>query len=752
MQADYMNIGIKRSQQGIALISVLLTMVVVLILAFTFSFVALSERRATASSSVVDTTVQIADAVSERARLEIMASFDTSDYSTGNFLIKLKEQLETGVVTFPELEGVTQASIENVDSGWKIHEVFLDETQQAGWIDVAATAKAPRGTQTVIRTVGFGVPPIFELALLSETTNCMYCHMQVNGDVGSLEFLRPGFGLEGEFGHGSGAGSTIEGNLYAAKNITSDNTNLNDDRAVKLINGAEVKGQVEVNSASPKLPSDIDRDGDVDWPAIERESARVNSKGSLTVASASDGSGVVGVPLGGSVSNDATRLTGFNEIYDGNLILVGTEDNPINLQDSVFIEGDVVIEGYVTGTGTIYAGRNVYVSGDLKTLNPPDKPGQGACSNVAPSEADAADKCAKLNILAQKDTLNLGARGSVIIGDYTEYGADGKHMPWSQRQSSDYFRRQFGFGLSNSGVTESYDKAYDLSTGDELLLTAQGAYTNVDGEVIGSSCGGRVVCRRGKVNFERSRSADDAYNYSFRPGMVTGSGAFKPWLSDEQYRDLLGTESFEYNTWRWDVPNYDGHSETEKQALLKADLRRSLELNTPTGGLVIPDASLDKILAGETKDIIDANGRKIGEFDETPAPGSGSMRVVISEEVVWETQVNRIDAFLYANQRIAGKTSMQAMSVQGGLIAKKIGVLVPGRRLKFSSYQNAIDPETDCSSSTDYYVEGSEKCSFTINYDYRVRNGGWGFDILNAEIGKTLSWRLAETKAERVSW
>ncbi|MCA9835687.1 MAG: pilus assembly PilX N-terminal domain-containing protein [Trueperaceae bacterium] len=64
----------------------------------------------------------------------------------------------------------------------------------------------------------------------------------------------------------------------------------------------------------------------------------------------------------GSVELSAKSTNGV----DGNLVLKGTAANPILLQDDVYVNGDVVISGYVSGTGRIIARGNVYVVGDIK--------------------------------------------------------------------------------------------------------------------------------------------------------------------------------------------------------------------------------------------------------------------------------------------------------------------------------------------------------------------------------------------------
>lgn len=56
------------------------------------------------------------------------------------------------------------------------------------------------------------------------------------------------------------------------------------------------------------------------------------------------------------------------------LVLIGTWSTPININGPVIIPGDVVIKGWVEGQGTIYAGRNTHLVGEVKYKNKPTWP------------------------------------------------------------------------------------------------------------------------------------------------------------------------------------------------------------------------------------------------------------------------------------------------------------------------------------------------------------------------------------------
>jgi len=56
------------------------------------------------------------------------------------------------------------------------------------------------------------------------------------------------------------------------------------------------------------------------------------------------------------------------------LVLIGTDSNPITISGPVVIPTDVIIKGVVKGRGTIYAGRNVHVIGEVTYKAPPSWP------------------------------------------------------------------------------------------------------------------------------------------------------------------------------------------------------------------------------------------------------------------------------------------------------------------------------------------------------------------------------------------
>ncbi|MEW6096391.1 MAG: hypothetical protein AB1567_07695 [bacterium] len=126
---------------------------------------------------------------------------------------------------------------------------------------------------------------------------------------------------------------------------------------------------------------------------------------------------------------------GDDETEENNVVLVGSSLQPIRLNGPVYIERDVIIKGTVTGQGTIYAGRNVYIAGNITYANPPlNEQGQPcyypqtANENGVPSDAEIQ---AWYDRNVDADVLAIAAAESIIAGDYPDNrSSDGDPYWW----------------------------------------------------------------------------------------------------------------------------------------------------------------------------------------------------------------------------------------------------------------------------------------------------------------------------------
>ncbi len=99
-------------------------------------------------------------------------------------------------------------------------------------------------------------------------------------------------------------------------------------------------------------------------------------------------------------SGNRSSITGS---HDGNLILIGTPDDPIVITDDIAVNGDVIIQGVVKGTGQIFAKGNVYVTGDITYAD-------GTDANGNRTFGKAAD--------GTRNLFSIAAGKNIMVGDY----------------------------------------------------------------------------------------------------------------------------------------------------------------------------------------------------------------------------------------------------------------------------------------------------------------------------------------------
>ncbi|MFN7016705.1 MAG: hypothetical protein ACK4P5_06000, partial [Fimbriimonadales bacterium] len=142
-----------------------------------------------------------------------------------------------------------------------------------------------------------------------------------------------------------------------------------------------------------------------------------------------------------------------NGVINGSIALIGYKNRPIRIHGPITVTQDVVIRGYVEGQGTIYAGRNVHIVGDIIYKNPPDFRGSVLDSVIALNE--------------RKDALGLAARGSVMMGNTKRFGD-----PYPLRYMTPPFTR--GRYDENGNWIPPFDARQTDSTGRMRYQSAYG--------------------------------------------------------------------------------------------------------------------------------------------------------------------------------------------------------------------------------------------------------------------------------------
>lgn len=160
-----------------------------------------------------------------------------------------------------------------------------------------------------------------------------------------------------------------------------------------------------------------------------------------------------GVPEG-SVYSGTTLPTASNTAkdslssgtYNGNLILVGTQYDPIVIDSKVAVNGDLVISGPVKGRGQLLVRGNVYITGDVTYADASGEFGQDEAGNE--------------NLLA------IVAGGNMMMGDYlsirgVNYSTQNtaKFPDWSQ-YSIDARTKNKSASKTINGKTETLNYGY----------------------------------------------------------------------------------------------------------------------------------------------------------------------------------------------------------------------------------------------------------------------------------------------------
>jgi len=142
-----------------------------------------------------------------------------------------------------------------------------------------------------------------------------------------------------------------------------------------------------------------------------------------------------------------------NGVINGSVALIGYQNRPIRIHGPITVTQDVVIRGYIEGQGTIYAGRNVHIVGDIIYKNPPDFRGSVLDTVLSTNE--------------RKDALGLAARGSIMMGNTRRFGD-----PYPLRYMTPPFTR--GRYDENGNWIPPFDARQTDSTGRMRYQSAYG--------------------------------------------------------------------------------------------------------------------------------------------------------------------------------------------------------------------------------------------------------------------------------------
>lgn len=372
-----------------------------------------------------------------------------------------------------------------------------------------------------------------------------------------------------------------------------------------------------------------------------------------------------GVPHGGlyadaalpTSSNSALSSLTSDGYYDGNLILVGTDDDPIRIQKTVAVNGDVVIKGRVEGAGQLLVRGNTYVIGDVTYK---DAPGEFGVNEAGGENAFA-----------------LVSGGSVLLGDYTTirgvnhstYNND-KYPKWSQYSIHTRDKNRSNT-VSRFGITETLKWGYF----DE--------WSTDPGEEVPGKPGQQFSFTQSELQVFNNLELDKA-------------------VADPTYTPRFYglRESQPDNVWVYD--SNDEHSVRYSENGVK---KLSDFIVEEGYSLDILDRAAFHYLNPQSNWLSEDQLRQFWYDDEMSRPGSG--------------RDFQFDGLLYSNNSIFNIVRSSArhnsntkgkMTIRGGVVSADLGVFVPGGLNllydpRVERFLNVADTETVMLARTAFFFE-----------------------------------------------
>lgn len=308
----------------------------------------------------------------------------------------------------------------------------------------------------------------FNFALLANNINCIMCHAQIdnvqryfNEDVrrfGTYDKVRVG-ALESLQIRPTKAGTQVAGTLYSRGPILDHHGNLISNLASTTLKSVDFNASGRITQQGdgsviqtdmvpapnnqtvganlyPNYPTDPSQQVDGFMPSSfppvipdPNENRRVDPEEFATMLEQSNGQIEGGfkqfVAHGSSMSGSGLPTSdGFATVgnhVNGNLVLHGTQANPIRISGRVAVDGDVVITGYVVGDGEIIASGNTFVVGPVLYADALDQNGKRVYGRSTEG---------RMNRLA------LGAAGNIVVGDFEQ------RAPWLGSNALGFTERQ----------------------------------------------------------------------------------------------------------------------------------------------------------------------------------------------------------------------------------------------------------------------------------------------------------------------
>lgn len=351
--------------------------------------------------------------------------------------------------------------------------VIKDETNDTATISITNTATAIHGgiTRKVREVVEYYYAPapivggadgsVFDNIFFIDNIGLFSgVNADFNGDVYANKDLDLQYSSLKVNGDRYSGGDILDKHTYKSDDWSSYGTQDNANRARPALNTDYVRSNTNTyweqgyNDEVASYELATIKEMPFIGPLSEYQAYAIANNGTV-----SDSSKTVSAVWGDGAGENA----GIGTNDTGCLILVGTEANPINISGIVVATGDIYIKGYYTGQGTLYAGRNIYIIGDLVAKNPPTWPHPDS-NPVATADANKT-----------KDFLGLCAKGSMAFGNPAALDVSFLRSPYTGSHATDASDAALGYISYYSDGIPYFDGDYTQPDGNGSALRSDGS-------------------------------------------------------------------------------------------------------------------------------------------------------------------------------------------------------------------------------------------------------------------------------------
>ncbi|MBU0634293.1 MAG: hypothetical protein KKB82_05955 [Candidatus Omnitrophica bacterium] len=444
------------NEKGVAIIIFFLVMMVFTILFVSFMSRSIRENRATSANKDLFQAYLLAEAGLDEVKRGLFEEFRDNqyDYTTDSF--SWFDDLPANPGNYPGglPSGATLAAVPNGTYSVQITEVDTSVMVPKD-VRIYSTAQVNNITKSITAVVRYDMSPskVFDFSYFINNYGWFW-----GGGITSQGDIRSNgnFSFNGSPEVNGDVYASVNPEIGAAGTITGNNNNLTiaqyrsqADTTARPTNPAADPQDIDGDLELEEFPYENGYDGNCDeFPA--QQLLDMPYLGDLSYYRS------LAASENGTIKQGGATLV--NSEHAGNIVLIGTDADPIEIDGPVVITGDVLIKGKVTGQGTIYSGRNTHILGDIEYVNAPAWPKP----DTDPTATDALN--------AAKDFLGIAAKGNIVVGDYTQVSwlvttEDYLKPPFTQAYEVDPTDNGIGYVSYYSGGDPYFDGDYTADDG-----------------------------------------------------------------------------------------------------------------------------------------------------------------------------------------------------------------------------------------------------------------------------------------------